>query len=426
MITTYKNAIDYVNSKRVAGIRYDLKRMEKLMEALNHPERKVKTIHVAGTNGKGSTVTFLRSMLQEAGFFVGTYMTPSFGDVREQIAINGEPMSESQFTTMISEIAPTVAVVEQEMDELISEFELITALALYYFSFKSPVDIAVIEAGMGGRNDATNVIFPLVSVITNVGYDHQEYLGDSLKEIAKEKAGIIKPGVAVMTACDSNIQFVFEEEAKEKRSSLYALQSRITYETSLEADTQTLSYEAAYRKLKHVPLKLLGDHQGKNAALALMTIDYLHQFYALMVTDEQAVAGLSKAQLAGRFEIIDTIPVIVLDTAHNPPAIEKTLETVKKRFREKEITVLFAAMKDKEIKTMIEQLEGATSKLFVTTFSSPRALPLSDFEQFGIHENQLVEHPKAWMKDYVINNESNIVLITGSHQFINDMKRSFH
>ncbi|MDG5786870.1 bifunctional folylpolyglutamate synthase/dihydrofolate synthase [Evansella sp. AB-P1] len=426
MIATYIEAKDYIISRKQAGIRYDLTRMKLLIEKLGHPERRVKTIHVAGTNGKGSTVTYLRSMLEEAGFFVGTFMTPVFGEEREQIGINNNPMSEEEFIEVIAEIKNAVEETEREVGESISEFELMTAVALYYFSFKKPVDIAVIEAGMGGRLDATNVITPLVSIITNVGMDHQAFLGNTLEEISREKSGIIKQGVPVMTACEGAALQVLKEEAKKKKSTLYSLKEQVKVQTWIENDVQMMTYESTFGELKEIPLGMVGSFQGKNAALSVMVVNYLKQFYALLVEDDKILRGLEKGKLPGRLEEINNNPVIVLDTAHNQEAIDETMNTIVTLYKNKEINVLFASMKDKAAEEMLRSIEKTAHKMYVTSFSSPRSRTIEDYKQLSSKFDKLetVDDSSSWLKDWIKENKntSKILLITGSHQFVGEIR----
>ncbi|MBU9711006.1 bifunctional folylpolyglutamate synthase/dihydrofolate synthase [Evansella tamaricis] len=429
MIHTYEDALQYVDSKKVAGIRYDLKRIEALMENLRHPERKVKTIHVAGTNGKGSTVTYLRSMLSEANFFVGTFMTPVFGEVREQISINGIPMSEEDFTLVITEIQPVIKETELELGETISEFELMTTLAFYYFSFKKPVDIAVIEAGMGGKNDATNVAVPLVSIITNVAMDHEQFLGNSIAEISEEKAGIIKPGIPVFTGATGVSLQIIQQVANQKKSKAYNIREHCTYSTEYKDGKQKLTYQAPYRNLEGIHLGMAGEHQGENAALAILAVDYLKQYYALMVDDDQIEKGMEKAKLPGRFEIINGPPPIILDTAHNPDAVIRMLSTLTRVFPKKKVHVLFASMRDKEVEKMLTLLHESSnvSKILVTSFLSPRAMDVGEYETFNtmVEIGRKIDNPSKWINDWKRTNTDtdDILLITGSHQFIGEMRK---
>lgn len=435
MFRNYEEAVQYVLAKRKSGIRFDLKRMEHLMIAFKHPERKVKTVHVAGTNGKGSTVTFLRYILQEAEYVVGTFMTPVYDDIEKQIRINGEPMSKEDFVETLSEMKEKIDEVEQELGETISEFELMTALALYYFAYKNYVHIAIFEAGMGGRNDATNVVIPILSIITNVTMDHQAYLGDTLEKIAKEKAGIIKSGVAVVTGASGISLKHIEEEAKEKKASVYAADQYFQYATTLENGTQLLSYRAPYLKLENVPLGMIGAYQGRNASLAMTAAIYLKQFYAFLIEEEHIVDGVKNAYLPGKFEIVQDDPTIVLDTAHNEDAINHTVITMKERFPKKPIHILFAAMKDKEIKKMLQQLTELSNDITITTFSHERAAQLTDYEKVEMENGDIEQLPKkkhwdytnggtewleAWLKTA---DKEKILLITGSNYFVDEMRR---
>ncbi len=394
------------------------------MEALNHPERRVKTIHVAGTNGKGSTVTYLRSMLEETKFFVGTYMSPVFGEIQEQISINGNPMPQEDFAEVLAEIQPRITEVEEELGEMISEFEVMTAVALYYFSFKKPVDLAIIETGMGGRQDATNVIRPLVSIITNVGMDHQAFLGESITEIAMEKAGIIKPGVPVMTAAKGEALEVIKGEANKLKSSFYLLGDKCTYSTTTKDHQQFLSYEALYRKLDNIQLGMVGKHQGENAALAIMTLDYLKQYLAVMVDDDEVTRGAQKASLPGRFEEMQK--GIIFDTAHNPDSIKILLETMEERNEGQDVHVLFAAMKDKDIASMLELLRGSriVKNINVTTFPSPRAFPLNGYESMEVTADNEIKDPVQWIQEKADVSLNETILVTGSHEFIGFIKNS--
>ncbi|SDZ04428.1 dihydrofolate synthase / folylpolyglutamate synthase [Evansella caseinilytica] len=423
MFSTYKEAMDSFLTKSAAGIRFDLLRMTDLMERLGHPERKVKTIHVAGTNGKGSTVTFLRSILEEAGFFVGTFMSPVLGEPRQQVSINGNAMTEEEFTAVMAEISPHVQATEKAMREIVSEFELVTAAALYYFAFKKPVDMAVIETGMGGRNDATNVITPLAAVITNVTMEHKDFLGDTIEEIASEKAGIIKAGVPVMTAASGTAFDVIKKEAELNRAKLYPVDT-VALTSEMKDGHQRLTYETPYRQLRDVRLGMAGDHQAVNAALALMVTDYLKQYYAVITADEQVISGLEKAKLPGRLEQVLAEPVIVVDTAHNPDAVEKAVVAVANLYVEKKIEVLFAAMKDKEVEQMLTTLSALAKSIHVTTFSSPRALSLDEYEAFAEGKQlKQVTDPLKWINDWQANrNADQVLLIVGSHYFVSEMR----
>lgn len=192
MFHTYNEALNWIHSRLRLGIKPGLKRMEWMMEKLNHPERRLRTVHIGGTNGKGSTVTFLRSILQEAGYSVGTFTSPYFEQFNERISVNGTPVTDQEITELANVIFPLAEELEKTELGGPTEFEVITAMSIYYFSKINPVDIVIFEVGLGGRFDSTNIIYPLLSIITSIGLDHTNILGHSISEIAFEKAGIIK------------------------------------------------------------------------------------------------------------------------------------------------------------------------------------------------------------------------------------------
>ncbi|WP_096189555.1 bifunctional folylpolyglutamate synthase/dihydrofolate synthase [Evansella halocellulosilytica] len=424
MFQTYQDAVKYVEGKKEAGIVYDIERMKLLMKHLRHPERRVKTIHVAGTNGKGSTVTFLQNMLQESSFFVGTFMTPAFGDPKNQISINGEPMSETDFLNGINAIYDKVVQVEEKANQPFSFFEVMTTLALYFFSTQKPVDMAIIETGMGGRKDATNVITPLVSIITNISFDHEAYLGESIEDIAAEKAGIIKSGVPVMTAAQSPALDILKREAANKKSTVYSLHERIKLDSRIVEGKQLLDYEAPYRTMKDIELGMFGDHQGENAALCLMTLDYLKQFYAVIVDDEQIKQGLKQAAIRGRFEQVNESPVIILDTAHNPAAVKVSVTALIQKYPNHTIHVLFGAMEDKNVVEMLTILDRAAIKLNVTTFDSERAKKLDTYETLNNDHMPLnnVKDLRHFLLEWKNKSSADEVLfVVGSHHFIGEV-----
>ncbi|KHF29707.1 Folylpolyglutamate synthase [Anoxybacillus sp. BCO1] len=222
MVRTCKEAVDWIHSRLSFGVKPGLKRMEWMMEKLGHPQRRIKAIHVGGTNGKGSTVCFLRHILQEAGYRVGTFTSPYVEQFNERISINGQPICDVDLMKLVQFIQPLAEELEQTELGGPTEFEVITAMALYYFGKMNVQDVVIFEVGLGGRLDSTNVIYPLLSVITNVGYDHIHILGNTLEQIAFEKAGIIKAGIPVVTAIDQpEAVRVVEEKAVSVRSKVY-------------------------------------------------------------------------------------------------------------------------------------------------------------------------------------------------------------
>ncbi|MBM7096573.1 MULTISPECIES: bifunctional folylpolyglutamate synthase/dihydrofolate synthase [Alteribacter] len=400
----------------MSKINLGLERVELLMEKLRHPERRVKTIHVAGTNGKGSTTAYLREMLKEAGFITGTYTSPYWDTPAEQIAINGEHIRESELEKCLSEIAPAIKETETDLGSVVTEFERMTAAALYYFSTMKPVDIAIIETGMGGRRDATNVIVPLVSIITTVGMDHEAWLGDTIRVISREKAGVIKSGVPVFTAVQGEALDVIKEEARLKHTKVYEAgkAAKITIEERKKDET-TFQYSSSYKDLKNLSTLMPGDHQVTNAALGIMAIDYMKQYYAMMVDDEAIRNGIKQAVMPGRLEKVSKNPVVLLDTAHNPQAIEALAKTIKARYQDTDFNVLFGVMKDKDYKQMLQMLRESFSEVLVTSFDDERA---ASIDQLQLNEITAVDDVRSWLEK---NNQP--LIITGSQKFIGQVRQ---
>ncbi|WP_051314797.1 bifunctional folylpolyglutamate synthase/dihydrofolate synthase [Alteribacter aurantiacus] len=401
----------------MSTINLGLERMERLMEKLRHPERRVKTIHVAGTNGKGSTTAFLQNMLTKAGFFTGTYTSPYWETPAEQIAINGERISDEEFERCINEITPAINETEAELATTVTEFERTTAATLYYFSSMKPVDIAIIETGLGGRRDATNVIVPLVSIITTVGMDHEAWLGDTIRDISREKAGIIKSGVPVFTGATGEALEEIKIEASQKHAKVYeaGIYGRGDIVTRTAGET-VFTFTSNYQSLENLAIGMCGDHQVTNATLAVMALDYMKQHYAMMVDEEAIREGLKDTNVPGRLEEVSGHPRRILDTAHNPQAIEALVKTVGELYPDDRFTVLFGVMKDKDYTSMLKTLKKAFTTVVVTTFDDERAATVDELTK-NVAEVTIVNDPVAWIGDY-----NGPLLITGSQGFVGKIR----
>ncbi|MEW9700145.1 folylpolyglutamate synthase/dihydrofolate synthase family protein [Paenibacillus sp. SI8] len=306
------------------GMKPGLQRMEMLMERLGHPERRLKFIHVAGTNGKGSTCAYLTSVLCKAGYDVGTFTSPYLEKYTNRIQVNGADIEDDVLRRLVNEMKPIVDEIAETEVGSPSMFEISTALAILYFGKVAYPDYVVWETGLGGRLDSTNIVNPVVTIITNVGHDHMEILGDSLEQVAAEKAGIIKSGVPVITAVEpQHVWSVIEKTAKEKKAALYSLGQQFSYTAVSSAlDHQTFDFAGPFRHLKEVPISLNGKHQLTNAAVAVMTLEVLRQYNACIVDDEILYNGLLETRWPGRLEMVSSQPRILLDGAHNPEGAE--------------------------------------------------------------------------------------------------------
>jgi dihydrofolate synthase/folylpolyglutamate synthase len=316
-----QEAIDWIVGRmEKLGMKPGLQRMHLLMEKLGNPERRMKFIHVAGTNGKGSTCAYLASVLQECGYDVGTFTSPYLVRYTNRIQVNGADIEDDVLLRLVNEMKPIVDEIAATEVGPPTMFEISTALAILYFGKVAYPDYVVWETGLGGRLDSTNIVNPIVTVITNVGHDHMDILGDTLELVAAEKAGIIKAGVPVITAVEpAAIWSVIEQTAKAKKATLYSLGDQFNLtEVNSELDLQSFQFNGPFRPIPNLSITLNGEHQLKNAAVAVMTLEVLRQYYATIVEDVDLLKGLAGTKWPGRLEMVSQEPRILIDGAHNP------------------------------------------------------------------------------------------------------------
>ena len=365
---SYRETIDYLFGLQKYGIKLALSNSFRLMDLMGGPQGKFPTVHVAGTNGKGSTAVFIASMLMSAGYRVGLYTSPHLVSFTERIRVGGAPISEAR----VVELAARVREGSGAMNPTF--FEVTTAVAFSYFA-EEGVDIAVIEVGMGGRLDSTNVITPLVSVITNIDIEHTEFLGTTLEQIAGEKAGIIKPGVPVVTgAVQPEAAGVIEREAAAKGSPVFRLPREFRPENVLDGREQVFDYrgmKAAYRGLR---VGMLGRHQVDNASLALAAVECLRN--AGVSVDETAIRrGLEWAQWEGRMERVAQGPDIYLDGAHNPASANKLAGTIRDLLPVyRKLVLVIGILGDKDVGGIVREIVPLADRVVVTRPQYARAL----------------------------------------------------
>lgn len=427
MFNTYEQAIDWIHARLRLGIKPGLTRMEWMLEKLDHPERRIKTIHVGGTNGKGSTVTFLRSILESAGYRVGTFTSPYFEQFNERISKNGQPISDQELIELTNVIKPLADELDKTELGGPTEFEVITAMSIYYFAKMSPVDVIIYEVGLGGRFDSTNVIHPLLSIITSIGLDHTAILGDTYEEIAFEKAGIIKNGVSVITGVKQPEALeVIRNKATELKSPMYQLGEDFftNSRTSLKNGEQ-FSFSSMFNKIELLETSMIGSHQVDNAALAVMASQILLNYYSFIIEDEHIRNGLKKAYWPGRLEILSDRPYVLIDGAHNEEGINALVSEIKSRFADKKINILFAALKDKKLDKMIATLEEVADELTFTTFDFPRAAKAEEMMEVSKNNaNHTVTSNFQEFIEHKLNEleENEIFLVTGSLYFLSEAK----
>jgi dihydrofolate synthase/folylpolyglutamate synthase len=315
-----EEAIDWIVNLVKFGVRPGLKRMEKLMELLEHPERRLKFIHIAGTNGKGSVCAYLTEVLKQSGYGVGTFTSPYIEKYTDRIRYNGVNIADEDLLLAVNKLKPLVDQVAASDLGQPTMFEVSTAVAIYYYARISCPDYVVWETGLGGRLDSTNIVKSILTVITNVGHDHMDILGDSLELVAAEKAAIIKAGVPVVSAVDQpSVIEVVEQEATAKNCTLYLSGRKFRYETvSTKENEQIFNFDGPFRTIEQVTISMNGVHQLQNASLALMTLELLRQYYALIIEDEVLLRAMKETSWAGRMEMVSTEPRILIDGAHNP------------------------------------------------------------------------------------------------------------
>lgn len=403
MFKTTHDFIDYCTNRMNKG-RFSLDHFKALLEKLGNPQLKLKTVHIAGTNGKGSTTDYLRSILQTAGYKVGTFTSPHLEVHNDRIRINNVYISDEELLEYGNRFYTLI-----EENEL-SMFEIDTLIAIYYFCEKN-VDIALFEVGLGGRLDATNVILPLVSLITSIGYDHMDILGHTLEEISFEKAGIIKENIPLITAEDKeNCLFVFKSVCEERSSDFLKIHPA---KNVIIGDS--IQYE--YHHLI-IQLNTLAIYQIKNSSLAIECALYLCEL-GYTISDENIRMGISSTQWKGRFETISLNPHIIIDGAHNMHGIDALVEST--RLCKKPLIIVFSALKDKETEKMIHALVDIGDEVIVTEFEFYRAATLETLSM----NNRVtsIRNPYDAINYAIKQSAGGTCLITGSLYFISEVRQ---
>ncbi len=373
-------ALSYIHSVCWKGSIPGLSRTRELLAKMGNPEKKLRFVHIAGTNGKGSTAAMLAAILRQAGYVTGLYTSPYIIKFHERMQVNGEMISDEELCAITEYIRPLA----ESMTESPTEFELVTCIAMEYF-VRRGCQIVVMEVGMGGELDSTNVIAaPEASVICNIGLDHTEVLGDTLEKIASAKAGIIKPGCpAVIYRAAPSVEAVFEEKCRAVGSELHKADF-----DAIRLHTHDLTGQVFdFGRFQALHLPLLGEHQLKNAAVVLTTADVL-KTRGWAITDENIRQGLATVRWPGRFELLRKDPLFIVDGGHNPQCIEALVQNIRQYLAGRPLTVLTGVLADKDYHCMYADVARQFAARFVTvTPPNPRALDaqaLAEYlRQFG-------------------------------------------
>lgn len=403
------------------GIFLDLKNTKSALSFFKNPHTKFKSILVAGTNGKGSTVAMLTSILCQAGYTVGTYISPHLIDIRERIQINQKNISQSDFVNLAVHIFKMIK--KQKLKMSLSFFEFMTVMAFLYF-YRKKVDVAVVEVGLGGRFDATNVLNPLISVITTIGLDHQRFLGNTLKKIAYEKGGIIryhKP--LVISVAQPTIRKYLKSLCEEKKSAFHALGENFFMRTRNKG-LHFFNDVVSWSELK---LSLQGHFQRRNAASALEVI-FLLKEEGWEISERVIREGLSKTIWPGRLELIHSEPRILLDGAHNPEGIRALMATLKQSYQYDKLHIIFGVMEDKDYQTMIKHVLTLSDAIYFVEPNVKRALKGETLVQKMPQLKEKVEFYKEEMKfalSQIIKRvgQNDMICITGSLYTVAEAKR---
>ncbi|MCA9291698.1 MAG: bifunctional folylpolyglutamate synthase/dihydrofolate synthase [Phycisphaerales bacterium] len=417
---------------RVNSTAFKLDRVRTLLEQLGNPHESVQTVHVAGTVGKGSTVAMIGSILEGCGYTVGQFTSPHVTDVRERMAINGRPIERSDFVELMRQVK---AASERAQIEP-TYFEILTAAAFRYFADQA-VDLAVIETGLGGRLDCTNVITPLVTVITRIDYDHMQILGSTLAEIATEKAGIFKPGVPAITIEQpEGVEDVLRAEAARIGAPISVINREIEYSCRFGA-TQDLGPHTRVcvitptSQFMHVPVPLPGEHMAGNCALALAAVDLLKGM-GFKIAEVPLHEGLVRTKTPGRMELIAHRPRILVDGAHNPASIGAVMRSVGAHVPYDSMVCIFGCCEDKDIASMLDMVAlGGDKIIFTRAKSTARAADPEDLQRLFTERNGKMSQVAQTLDDALdlarrAVSREDLIFITGSFYLIGEAKKAVH
>lgn len=405
---SYQETLQAIHSHKANGHRPDFKRLNWILDKLGRPQAGFPSLHIVGTNGKGSTTALLQAIFTTAGYKTGTFTSPFITRFNERIAIDRQPISDKELVEVFDLVQPRFDQVAETEFGSLTEFELVTVLAFVYFGQIQPVGLVIIEAGIGGRFDSTNVINPLATICTSIGYDHTDTLGDQLADIAWQKAGAIKPNrPMILGSMPRQARSVFEREAQGLGAPLY----RLGQEFQIKDEMEVFDFISPLGSLESLHTSLLGPHQKNNAALAIQASLLLR--FDFPKVDELAIRkGLRSATWPGRGELVR--PNILLDGAHNPQGIGALLELLETDFPNSSKHFLFAGLKRKDLAGMLELLDG--QDLTITSFDFPGAAELADYPDYF----KKIEDFRDWLSQ--TQDSQALYVVTGSLYFISQVR----
>lgn len=435
MITTYDEALAFIHGRTKFKKIPTLKRMRRFLKELGDPQEGLEYIHITGTNGKGSTLAMMRSMLLASGLTVGSFTSPFITRFNERIELDGEPISDEDLVRLTDRVAGVVAKLDQLLPEGgPTEFEIDTAIMFLYMAEKRP-DVVLLEVGIGGLYDSTNVIVPEVSVITTVGWDHMKYLGDTLAAIAEQKAGIIKQGRPVVIGrLPASATTVVEQTAAAKDARLYALDRDFTVKkTAAHRFFAPIIYSGLAVHRLRARLGLGGDYQVENAAVALTAVQLFLEADHYPLDRHALIAGLAETHWPGRLEVVNTEPLVLLDGAHNLPGVQALVKTIRDDFADRDVYLLVAILADKQYELMLGELASLGNvHITVTHFAGPGPKrPSADLAAAArqIRARYPIQTAAQWQAGFQqvasgLSSED-VMIVTGSLYFISEVRHLF-
>jgi len=423
----YAEAEEYLNSfvnyEQIPGITYaqpgySLNHVEELLNRMGNPHLSARTIHIAGTKGKGSVAAMTAQVLTGSGYETGLYISPHFHTIRERISVDGNLISEADFAAAMAEVKPFVEAMKQDSTlRQLTYFEALTALAFAYFR-KKRVDFQVLEAGLGGRLDATNVASPTVCIITPISLDHTQILGNTLGEIAREKAGIVKPGCwVVLSPQPEEAAMAINDICHKRKAKVVQVGKEITWhKTGGDLSHQSLTVKGRANDYQ-VSVPLLGDYQLENATAAVAALEMLSSMgFTISATD--VAQGLARVHWPGRFHILQQNPTVLLDGAHNVASMRRLISNIKAYFSYKRVFLVFGTSCDKDIPGIINELVALSPHVIITRTAHSRAAPIStltvEFTKRGIEPEISETTSEAISRALSLADRTDIICITGS------------
>ncbi|MCA0982587.1 bifunctional folylpolyglutamate synthase/dihydrofolate synthase [Halobacillus yeomjeoni] len=426
-MVNYQEALDWIHSREKFKVKPGLKRMDWMLDRLGNPHKDLNAVHIAGTNGKGSTLSFLRHLLQEQGYSIGAFTSPYITRFNERISVDGYEISDADLADLVGVIRPIAEELKKTHLGDPTEFEIITTIAMLHFS-RLELDFVLFETGLGGRYDSTNVITPLLSIITNVGLDHINILGSTHAEIAGEKAGIIKKDTPVITGVKRRDALeVIAHEAEGLDAPLLCFGDDFNAEHIREEEgVEIFVFTNSACRSGELKTRMRGAHQVENAALAVQACEVLNDLGYYMERKRYASA-LYQTSWPARFETVGNNPLTIIDGAHNEEGTQALVETVRRHYSNRRVTLVYAALEDKPVEKMLGMLDQIADAIYFTTFDFPRSLKAEQLREYSSITNSYVypDYREAIKQASSQVERGEVLLITGSLYFISLVRDYF-